>query len=315
MSREAPQVRLDLILRLPRELRDSIYRYAIEGINDAHPIALKYSQIHDAVRPILMKYPSIYSEALEVFYSVNTFILTLPLDAKLIAQAWDFHPLAKACLRHLVIECDESRNPRCSFDTYEQSRLAAHWRRRWDRLFDIPTLQSLEIRLQKSHEDNLCTLDFGPVVYHLRALRPSIKISLSVSFDTVLEKAWNDPRWYDPRTRGNALGVFPGGNIVAGVPPEPEDAYRPMGFIDASHLIEPPGEEQRSYVAQYLPEHKMPPPRPIGQGLLDHTPEGRRVLATHYISREPDLLRVEMQEHYEVYLKYKKERRERAAGQ
>jgi hypothetical protein len=141
-----------------------------------------------------------------------------------------------------------------------------------------------------------------------------MKISLSVSFDTLLETAWNDPRWRGPRTRGNAFGRFAGGSLVAGVPPETEDAYEPMGFVNASHLIEPPDEEVRSYVAQYLPEHKMPPPRPIGQGLLDHTPTGRRVLATHYITREPDLLRVEMQEHYEVYLKYEKESKERGAG-
>jgi len=307
-------IRFDLLLlRLPRELRDPIYHYALET---SSPIPMRGSHFQ-GTSSIFQKNPTLYSEALEAFYKINTFTLTLPLNPLHLSGAWGPYPQAKTHIRHLIVTADECFPTRCSYEDYEQKYQGARYRRRWAQFLDVPHLQSLTVNLQKAHEDNLCTLDFGPILYHLRTLRPNLMLTFNISFDTLLDDYWNDPVWnLNSRDRGpfQAYGsmfapspILGATNALGGVVldlPLPGDAYEPMGFFDISGMIEPPTDEDESYVVQYLPSRKMPPARSLKQGLLDETPANRRMLGKHYVAREPALLRLQMQQHYEVYMKY-----------
>jgi hypothetical protein len=297
VSPRRSQIQPDLFLRLPRELRDPIYYHVLKSSN---PIPLKDS-CSNGIPSFFRKNSTLYAEALEASYRVNTFTLTLhpASDPDLLSNAWGPYPHAKALIRHLIVTADECFPPGCSYEEYEEQHQGGHDRRRWAQFLEVPHLESLTINMQKSHEDNLCTLDFGPIIYHLRRLHPNLELTFCVSFDTLLRDLWNDPIW--------ATSAYV-------VPDFPQD-YKPMGYKNMSSLIALPTDDDESYVAQYLPDRRLRPPPSLKQGLLDETPEGRRSLATFYVVKEASLLRLQMQQHYEVYVKYKKEKSQRAAGQ
>ena len=305
-------IRPDLLLRLPRELRDPIYEWALEA---ASSFPLKDAHV-DGIHPVFTKNRTLYYEALEAFYKVNTFVLDLSSEPFLLTDSKSSYPEAKMHIRRLVVTGDECVPPGCSHDEYEQQYRSTYYRRRWAQLLDVPNLQTLEINLQKAHEDNLQIFDFGPILYHLRALRPDLELKFNISFDYTLETMWNDPMWnqaiqdrgpFDAYGSLYANSPFLGADRFGDAPLEPwEDRYQPMGFVDVSDLVEVPSDHDKGYVHRYLPTEEMPPARSLKQGLLSETPANRRMLARHYAVREPSLLRLQMQKHYEVYKKYEK---------
>jgi hypothetical protein len=62
-------------------------------------------------------------------------------------------------------------------------------------------------------------------------------------------------------------------------------------------------------VEEHLAGDKSTYGRDIMRGLLDETAAMRRELAPHYVVKDPELLRVRIMEHYEVYSKMKTEQR------
>jgi hypothetical protein len=165
----------------------------------------------------------------------------------------------------------------------------------WEKLLDPTHLQDLAIYMQKAQNSSLNTLDFGPILYSLRAKHPNINITFFLSFDTIIQSHLDE--W--------KRAMLENGNNYLDPDAEP---YRPMGYVDMSDLIAPPTQEDRNYVQEHLPEYVntaggMPAHRNIGSGLLDETPASRRELAKHYAVKEPALLRCLMRDHYDVYRK------------
>ncbi|KAF2690558.1 hypothetical protein K458DRAFT_427268 [Lentithecium fluviatile CBS 122367] len=154
--------------------------------------------------------------------------------------------------------------------------------------------------MQKAHQPFFFTLDFCPILHRLRTLHPNLVLTFNISFDTILEPIWNDTRWEDMN------------QFMLTSPPN-SDAYLEMGFVDVSDLIALPTDEDRAYVAEHLADRRMPATPPLEEGLLSETPANRRVLGRHYVVKELALFRVLMREHYGIYVKCEKERKERAA--
>ena len=136
--------------------------------------------------------------------------------------------------------------------------------------------------MQKSHDSFLVWEDFAPILFTLRARFPALQTRVEMSFDDILRAAW-EAAWFGDDEDG---------------------PYEAMGFIDVTHMFQPPSQEDREYVAEYLEEGektKMPTSPRITDGLLDCTAADRRFLGEHYVVKEPQLLRILMQENYEVY--------------
>ncbi|CAI6342073.1 unnamed protein product [Periconia digitata] len=281
-----------LFLALPREIRDEIYRYAVIR---SSPFSL-YGHHASYLPTPLTTSPQIQSEALETFYATNTFTLDLDTPASATGgYTAQWHPPsgrfshARPHIRHLMVDCGE-RYSAYTGKAYEEFKSQSDDRQRWVQLLTLPRLETLTIRMQKMHQVSLFTLDFGPIVYKLRALHPRIRISFHISFDTRLRAAWDDPMWQ------------------AAEPPVTAPHYQEMGYIDVTSLIVPPGEEDRAYVNEYVPSGKMPGLPLTDLGLLGETVANRRVLGTHYTVKEPALLRIQMQEQYEAFLEAERAR-------
>ncbi|KAF1965262.1 hypothetical protein BU23DRAFT_32809 [Bimuria novae-zelandiae CBS 107.79] len=148
--------------------------------------------------------------------------------------------------------------------------------------------------MDKHRNDSLCTLDFSPILYVLRARNPSLSITFNLSFDTILWYHWDHGEWLE----------FAGRAV-----PWPTDEHQPMGYVDISDLMAPPSEDDVAYVTEHLEEYwtekKMPQNRNIRDGLLDESPSNWRVLAKNYAVKEPLLLRCRMKEQFEVYRRYR----------
>ncbi|KAF1950797.1 hypothetical protein CC80DRAFT_496521 [Byssothecium circinans] len=282
------QVRPDLLLRLPRELRDEIYKEVLE---QSGQIPLKGSY-YNGLPPLFWKDPNLHVEALEIFYTVNRFFMSLEGNANTpLTDQWGPYPEAKANIRHLTVTCAESFFPKSATE-FEETLWCSRERRRWEQLLELPHLTTLTIQMQKTHDTSLFTLDFGPILYQLRATHPDIKITFTVSFDTKLQIAWEDPRWTSPgRYHINTSPAIP---------------YERMGYVDVSDLIAPPSDEDFKYVKDFLPKKSMPAAPQATLGLLSETVANRRVLGKAYVVKEPALLRVLMEGHHQIYLNYEK---------
>jgi hypothetical protein len=281
----------EMLLRLPRELRDEIYYWAVRATT---PLPLEAPYL-DIISPSLCENPILLVEAQEALYATNTFTVTSRQG-----HLWGSRLDLDRRIRRLVVNCREYYL-NSSIERYEAVTATNYHRRCWKQLLEVPHLQSLTINLQKRYEGNLSTVNFGPIIYHLRTLRPTFAVTLNISFDYVLKRAWNQPYW---TTNLPLVGRFNSPHA------DPNAPYQPMGFIDVSDLVAPPTPEDWSYVAQYLPDKKLPPVPRADSGLLSETVANRRVLGRHYAVKEPALFRVLMQEQYEVYLKYEKKRME-----
>lgn len=273
-------IRPDLLLSLPRELRDDIYADALwlpYLVELAQPTLLQW------IPPVLQGHPILLAESLEALYKINT--VTTNLADDFFAGSTSVFAQAKAHIRTLVVHCDETSSVvQTTLEAHEELMRTHVDRLRWEQLYEMPHLQELRIYMKKTRDATLDTHDFGPVLYELRARRPGFKITFHLTFDTILKSYWDSPIW--------TVG-------------ETSHQYEWMGYVNMSDLIEPPTDEDREYVDKYMYEYwedkVMPPNRSIKIGLLDESPVHRRTLARNYAVKEPALLRLHTAEHYKVY--------------
>jgi hypothetical protein len=244
--------------------------------------------------------PSISTEFLEALYTHRTIHTTftapdLLRNTTTPQNIWGPFPQSKHLIRHLTISTPEARfhSPTLSGLEHECRILHPELRLQWLSLLHFPRLETLTIKLQKSQNRGFTWANFSPILRHLRHTLPRLRIRLLVSFDEMLKAKWDMVSMLDPVN---------GGWIMQ---PEP---YLPMGFVDVSELMERPSEEDREYVRQHIGEGSMDAGgRDVYRGLLDETPESRRVLAVHYVVKEPALLRCLVEEHYGVYSRGREE--------
>ncbi|KAF2188311.1 hypothetical protein K469DRAFT_703816 [Zopfia rhizophila CBS 207.26] len=276
-----------LLLRLPRELRDMIYPNIII---ETKPIPLISPSPHSLTSPTQSN-STIATEAMEAFYTYNTFVVNLSPDSFADGDSWGSDPGAKLFLRNIIVYGSEVLDPLAPQTPQEFEELYSNSLHRWiwESLLSLPKLEKLEIRLMKKREGNIDVRDLAPIIHALRERWPNIDITVSVSFDDILSEAWYDPFW----------ATFNGGE---------ENPYQAAGYIDVSDFFCSPSDEDRRYVEEYLPRRKMPMGRNARLGLLDHSPQERRALGVHYVVKEPALFRVMMEEHYQVYKKCKESR-------
>lgn len=302
MASPAPPPSPSQLLRLPRELRDEVYNSLLQF---PFPLPIKTSHFH-RIPPTLWKDPTLHAEALESFYKLNTFVMNLEASEEgNLADCWGPWPQSKQHIRHLIVSCDSRYSSITDFEEYERTKWFSHDRRRWAQFLEVPHLESLTINMQKAHDTSLFTLDFAPILYRLRDLRPNIILKFKISFDSILQASWNDPWWqqFNPQ---------PINTYVSGPAQDVPERYEPMGFIDVSDLIEPPSEGDQKYVKETLGHRTMPTTRYVTSGLLSETPANRRALGRFYVVKESELLRVLMAEQYEVWKACKKGRAEKA---
>ncbi|KAF2736166.1 hypothetical protein EJ04DRAFT_511289 [Polyplosphaeria fusca] len=275
-----------LLLDLPREIRDTIYAFVFE---DPTPSILDEGRLHKITNPAHSN-AIVASEALEAHYIHVPQVIFIHPNEMLPSSpfpSWTTHSFIPS-IRHLVVSAEETGSRFFSdidaFNMYEIAHAKSCSRRLWETLLKFERLSTLEIRMQKRTPASLFTHDFGPVVYALREFHPGLKIAFSVSFDDFLEYIWVEPHWSEEQVR-----------------------FKRAGFTDASELLDPPSDEDRAYVAKYLPDHlrlqTMPNGRNIEEGLLDLNVKDRRALAKHYIVQEPQLLRMLLAEQWRVYQK------------
>ena len=149
-------------------------------------------------------------------------------------------------------------------------------------LLDLPRLESLTINMQKHSCDQFFWANFSPIIYQLRSNLPKLQITFNVSFDKVLKHSWDSPEW---TSNGQ----------------NPKD-YEPMGYVDVSELIEKPSQADVAYVdSHHVVKTTETKGRDAIRGLLAESHANRRHLGPYYVVKEPNLLRVLMQEHWEVY--------------
>lgn len=277
-----------LLLRLPRELRDQIYTQAL-----AHPSPINLgTSPSEHIPALLWKDPILRADVLPTYHATNTFWLYLD-DAYLPPPGglWSIYsPIIPANLRKFIVRCRESSSPVTTPREYETMQRSSAARLRWTALLALPRLTSLAVCVQKAYDAQLFAMDIGPVLHHLRTLRPRLTLSVHLSFDDHLQAVWDDD--IDPL--GDSL--------------ENSVAYRKMGYVDVTDLFDPPTDEDRAYVDEYLPERTVVHSRSAIAGMLDETPANRRLLARHYAVKEPALFRVLMWEQFEVYMEYEEGR-------
>jgi len=273
-------------LSLPRELRDLIYPYIV--VQDS-PLELTNRDIQAPLDD-----PVLAAEWLEAVYTYNTCSVTF-VDSQLLGASkfrqnlWGTHPQNKRYIRKLIVNAEELLFPILADGDAARledklTSLRPKARQEWNELLEIPRLESLTINLQRRDPQYFTWVDFGPIVLLLREWIPHLCVEFNVSFDKILEETWN--------------------NWDTGTPISEEqhdNAYLPMGFVNMDELVAPPSDQDRAHVAEFFPKKYYVGPRDIVRGLLDETPANRRVLAPHYMFREPTLLRVWMAEHYELY--------------
>ncbi|KAF2871765.1 hypothetical protein BDV95DRAFT_594825 [Massariosphaeria phaeospora] len=280
-----------LMLRLPRELRDMIYPHIVA---ETHPIPLSAPNPHAITSP-RASHPTIAAEALESFYQTNTFILDFHIIPRHISPLrWGPHPALLPHIRHLHVQTSEP----LTYSRHLNYSDAEHWhaqtpdRGRWSKLLDLPRLETLAVYMQKTEEPYFLFQVFSPVIYELRARDPAPDVTFLVSFDDVLEKEWHAPRW---AVREN-------------------DDYEPMGYTDVTEVFAVPTDEDREFVAKHIRGPRRILGTSVRYGLLDQSPASRRALAKAYVTKDPPLLRVLMERHYQEYKKAREEDIKDAAG-
>lgn len=281
------------LFRLPRELRDLIYT---EVFSDSVPIPLEDVRATLAALPLLApdgNVQGILPEVVEAFYTHSTFEVSVSrpqASESRCAIGGSMFPQYEKEIRKLIVHAEEELLlPEPTLENLEWC-LQAGWhetRVLWASLLQLTRLEKLTVRFQKHAHDRLFWADFSPILYELRERHPKLQLSFGLSFDNLLEQYWYDPFW----TNCDQLG-----NLV-------EKPYDPMGFVDVMELFEPPTDEDYAHVQEH--EHLMQDKDTHGQdilrGLLDEVASQKRALAIHYVVKEPELLRVRMMEHYDIY--------------
>lgn len=266
-------------LRLPRELRDLIYAEVERGF----PIDITDTDIHVAV-----EHPVIQAEWLEAIVKHSIFNIDLSdtqeLQNRTVQRSiWGTSgSLYEAFMRQLVVNATEASLPQTSLEEIEhECTTVTPWHRQeWNELLRLTQLEELTINLQKSQRKTFAWANFSPILIQLRAQLPKLRITLNVSFDTILEEAWDL----------DIVTLYPDGG-----------PYQPMGYVDMSNLIAEPTDDDRRYVEEHLSDTKDLGKRDCVNSLLYEFPNSRRVLAPFYMVKDTPLLAVLMQEHYEIY--------------
>ncbi|KAH6614126.1 hypothetical protein C7974DRAFT_380497 [Boeremia exigua] len=275
------------LLRLPRELRDLIYAFVFRDLPSV-PLDAVRTGLAGLALPALHDTAALTPELLEAFYTHATFRVQFS-DRHPSPLGRSAFPAYETHIRRLEIDAVEASLPDpLPLDALEAACRGSPSRVRWEALLQLPRLEHLAIRLQKTAR-GFCWADFSPVVVRLRERQPRPRISFSVSFDWQLEAYWNSPMW-----------------TVGGE--ENEVPYEPMGFVDVTALIGPPTEEDRAYVREHNLSEQPTLSRDPCRGLIGETAAQRRVLAETYVVKEPALLRVLIMEHYEVYKRMRGEK-------
>lgn len=277
--------------QLPRELRDIIYA-EIYREPAPEPISLNKVQIEPAGLALLAGDKTgldLEHEILEAFYAHNTFTITFPdphYNKGTSPVGFSAFPQYEENIRRLVLYTTEDvtffRKRYNALEDFELQCLLGQnpSRAHWERLLSLTRLEQLTINFQKAHASHFSWADFSPILVHLRETLPKLNISFCVSFDMLLEREWNHPRWANHPN---------------------QDDYEPMGFVDVSELVGPPTEQDWKYVGRYEPHDNETYGRTIVGGLLGESASGRRSLALHYVVNSPGLVRVRMVEQYELY--------------
>ncbi|OAL54290.1 hypothetical protein IQ07DRAFT_583584 [Pyrenochaeta sp. DS3sAY3a] len=279
-------------LNLPRELRDLIYRYVVAKDKPINITGI-------GPRPQLA-HPIISPELCKAFYENNTVSVTFAdyfriRNNTVPLRTWGIRSQYRRHIRHLIINASESLPIETDLSPealeYECAVSRPTVRKQWEELLELQSLQSLTINMQKYSTRVFTWANFAPVLYQLRDENVNLKITFNISFDTVLKINWSGP-WESQ---------FHDANF---------DGYESMGFVDVSDLVARPSEEDRAYVEEHVKVRKRSRMDAV-EGLLMETAANKRLLAPHYMVKDPPLLRVQMEEHYQVYRKRKEDQRVR----
>jgi hypothetical protein len=274
-------------LKLPRELRDLIYFHIVYDDADT-PLDFTSFDIQ-----VPLYHSAISAEWLEAAYTHRICRVTFS-DPELLrndliqGNIWGPYPQHKHLIRRLIVNAPEASIFGSNPTDLENkcSTVQSEVRQEWNELLMLPRLESLRIELQKNASDAFGWVNFSPIVYQLREQIPRLFIELYISFDMILEHKWNIESLLDAENGDRTMHP---------------DPYLPMGMADVSSLIERPTTEDRAYVLEHLARNAEVGSRDIIRGLLDETPANRRLLAQHYVVKEPALLRILMADHYEIY--------------
>ncbi|KAF2493882.1 hypothetical protein BU16DRAFT_582911 [Lophium mytilinum] len=297
-----------ILLRFPRELRDQIYSYLFTYF-DSKPINLTYSHLtaldpnFDPAHLLSSRWagPLLASEMADSFYGLNAFTITSssPLKETLSFCRWGSGVMPSAFLRRLSVEIIEYISFSCLTSDldqlFEQGSDMVDRRAKFACLLHIPRLERLELRIQKVWEGPLEIRDLNPLIHQLRQQHPKIQITLAVSFDSLLQEAWDS---WEPEF-GNDLAL-------AARQAHYFDDFKPAGFSDCTELIDPPTEEDREHVEEFTPHRIMPRTRLATAGLLDEDVATRKMLQGYYACQEPALMRVNLARHWEFWQMLKK---------
>lgn len=279
-------------LNLPRELRELIEAYVV--VQDT-PLELTNREIH-----VPVDHPMLSVEWLEAMYTYSTCSVTFSDDGASGDNLFGNRPQHIRLIRHLVVNASEAvlREDNLERAEHECVTRKPRVRHGWNELLQLPRLESLTINMQKTASSGFAWANFSPILYDLRARLPRLRIVFNISFDVLLENKWN-------------IDLVQSEQLRQWIPRDTTDhPYSPMGFVDLSVLIAPPTDEDRAYIAEYLPDTREVGSPDIVRGLLDEVPEHRRILTEHYLVKEPSLLRVVMAEHYDIYKRVRREREE-----
>lgn len=287
-----------LVERFPRELRDIIYFYLISD-DLSVPFNLNEERLQSPFTNLALS-----TELLEAVFTHRPCRVTF-CDPQLLfsnqvrpALRGDNLP-HRDCIRNLIIRAREaSREAACYGEDFEQLESfctvkSNMIRQEWHEILTLPRLESLTVELQKWSKRNFTWFNFSPIVYELRERSPRPQIKLLVSFDEIMEPVWN--------LQANLEAGVADAELMRDLSPVPDDPYLPMGFADVSNLIEAPTGDDYVYVETHLPGFTEVHSRDFVAGLMSESPSHRRLLAQHYVAKEPSLLRVLMAEHYRIY--------------
>jgi hypothetical protein len=276
----------DRIMQLPRELRDMIWKYTVAQDG---PINITKSTLQFNVADT-----TILAELREAAYTHNTLVVTFPTTFRtqgvIAPPTWGAYPEYKHHIRTLVVEEMEPWTPPRIITNLlpwerEQARRTSPLRQQWLDLLDLPHLESLTINMQKHFNTSFGWHIYTPILLHLRSSLPNLHFTFNISFDDLLKPLWDSETW----------------DLAGSTVPLNESEYDPMGYVDITELFQQPSKEDREYVAQHCQGRREVAGRDAMRGLVYENKQDRRMLAMHYVVKEPELLRVMVDEHYEVY--------------
>lgn len=283
-------------LRLPRELRDIIYA-EIYYNPLPEPISLNTIQIEPAGLALLAEDKTgldLKPEILEALYTYNTFHVTFqdPHDTKNTTSPTGLSafPQYEEYIRNLTVYAEEDvtflRGKPNALENFELQCVLGQnaSRAQWERLLKLSRLEQLTIRFQKAHASHFSWADFSPILIELRNTLPRLRLSFCVSFDTLLEREWNHPRWANSPN---------------------QDEFDPMGYVDVSEVVDLPTERDYRFVNPDNIQGSESYGRTIVGGLLGESAAGRRSLALTYVVCMPGALRVRMLDHHGIYKRMK----------